>query len=147
MRVRDLMTPNPTVVTPEEPISHVARIMRDLNVGCVPVVEDKAEMRLRGVITDRDLVIRCLAERHFQDCKVGDHLTTASLDTVSPEADLAEVVALMERDQVRRILVTESGRLVGIVAQADLALKEGPQEPLVVEQMLERISAPAVPLP
>jgi len=147
MRVRDLMTPNPTVVTSEEPVSHVARIMRDLNVGCVPVVDDKAHMHLSGVITDRDLVIRCLAERHFRDCKVGEHMTTASLDTVSPDADAAEAVALMERDQLRRILVTESGRLVGIIAQADLALKEGPQEPLVVEQLLERISAPAVPLP
>jgi CBS domain-containing protein len=78
---------------------------------------------------------------------VGDHMTTAALDTVSPETDVAEVVALMERDQVRRILVTENGRLAGIIAQADLALKDGPLEPLVVEHVLERVSAPAVPLP
>jgi CBS domain-containing protein len=141
------MTPNPTVVTADDPLSHAARIMRDLNVGCVPVVDDKAHMHVTGVITDRDMVIRCLAERHFRDCRVGDHMTTAGIDTVPPEADVAEVVALMERDQVRRILVIEGGRLLGIIAQADLALKDGPREPLIVEEVLERVSAPAVRLP
>jgi CBS domain-containing protein len=121
--------------------------MRDLNVGCVPVVDDKAHMHVSGVITDRDMVIRCLAERHFRDCRVGDHMTTAGIDTVAADADVAEVVALMERDPVRRILVTDGGRLQGIIAQADLALKDGPREPLVVEEVLERVSAPAVRLP
>jgi CBS domain-containing protein len=146
MQARDLMTPNPQVVTANEPISRAARIMRDQNVGCVPVVDDRSRMRLSGVITDRDIVVRCIAERHFQDCRVGDHMTTDSLDTVRPQADVLEVSRLMERDQVRRILVTEHGRLVGIIAQADLALKEGPLEPLVVEHMLERISAPSLRL-
>jgi CBS domain-containing protein len=113
----------------------------------VPVVDDKVHMHLTGVVTDRDLVIRCMAERHFRDCRVGDHMTEAGLDTVSPDAEVAELVRLMERDQVRRVLVTDEGRLVGIVAQADLALKEGPIEPLVIEEVLERVSAPAVRLP
>ena len=147
MRARDLMTSNPTVVTADDPVSQAARIMRDLNVGCVPVVDDKAHMHVIGVITDRDLVIRCLAERHFRDCTVGDHMTRAGIDTVAPDADVAEVVALMERDQVRRILVIDGGRLLGIIAQADLALKDGPREPLVVEEVLERVSAPSVRLP
>jgi CBS domain-containing protein len=143
MNARDLMTPDPRVVTAEEPISRAAQIMRDLNVGCVPVVDDPAQMRVVGVLTDRDLVVRCLAERHFRDCKVGEHMTAVALDTVAPGADVADVVALMERDQVRRILVTDRGRLVGIIAQADLALKQGPLQPLVVEEVLERVSAPS----
>jgi CBS domain-containing protein len=136
------MTPVPRVVTADEPVSHAARIMRDLNVGCVPVVDDKAHLHPSGIITDRDLVVRCLAERHDRDCTVGDHMTAVGLATVTADADLAEVIQLMERNQVRRILVTEGGRLAGIIAQADLALKEGPLEPLVVEHMLEMVSAP-----
>jgi CBS domain-containing protein len=146
MKARDLMTKDPQALTPDQPISEAARTMRDLNVGCVPVVESRDGMRLTGVITDRDIVVRHLAERHAQDCRIGEHMTTDALDTVSPDADVAEVVRLMERDQVRRILVTENGRLVGIIAQADLALKDGPEEPLVVERVLERVSAPSVRL-
>jgi CBS domain-containing protein len=146
MLVNEIMTPTPRVVTPNDPISHAAQIMRDLDVGCVPVVDDRAHMHPVGVITDRDVVVRCVAERHFRDCRVGDHMTEAGLDTVSPASDVVEVIRLMERDQVRRVLVTDAGRLVGIVSQADLALKEGPLAPLVVERVLERVSAPAVPL-
>ena len=146
MRARDLMTANPQVVTADEPVSTAARIMRDLNVGCVPVVDDKAHMHLTGVLTDRDLVVRCMAERHQRDCRVADHMTTAGLATVDADADVAEVIRLMESNQVRRIQVLEGGRLAGIIAQADLALKEGPLEPLMVEHLLERVSAPAVPL-
>lgn len=146
MKAQDLMTPNPRVVTPDEPITHAARIMRDLDVGCVPVVDDRARMHLVGVITDRDLVVRCLVERHFRDCPVADHMTMEHLDTVSPDATVEEVMNLMERDQVRRILVTDEGRLVGIIAQADLALKQGSLEPLKVEEVLERISAPSTPV-
>ena len=141
MRARDLMTANPQVVTTDEPVSHAARIMRDLNVGCVPVVDDRAHLHPSGVLTDRDLVVRCLTERHQGDCRVGDHMTTGALATVTPDADALEVITLMERHQVRRVLVTENGRLVGIIAQADLALKDGPMEPLVVEHVLERVSA------
>lgn len=67
-----------------------------------------------------------------------DHLTQ-----VGPDADVLEVMRLMERDQVRRVLVVENGRLIGIIAPADLARKEGPREPLLVEELLERLSAPA----
>lgn len=142
MRARDLMTPNPRVVTGDTPLSEAARLMRDLNVGLIPVVDDLAHMHLRGVITDRDIVVRHVAERHPQDCRISDHMSAGRMDTVTPDADVSEVMALMERDQVRRILVAEGGRLVGIIAQADLALKEGRIEPLKVEEVLERVSAP-----
>jgi CBS domain-containing protein len=146
MRARDLMTPNPKVVTAEQRVSDAARIMRDENVGCVPVVEDLSSMRPAGVITDRDIAVRCVAESDFRDCPVTDHMTAGRLDRVTPDADAAEVMELMERDQLRRILVTEGDRLVGIIAQADLALKEGPEQPLMVEEVLERVSAPSEPL-
>ena len=144
MKARDLMTPDPRVVTGDTPVSDAARLMRDLNVGMIPVVDDLAHMHPRGVITDRDIVVRHVAERHPHDCRVDAHMSTGHLDTVAPDADVSELMALMEGEQVRRILVVEGGRLVGIVAQADLALKEGRVEPLRVEEVLERVSEPAV---
>ena len=147
MLARELMTRNPAVVTVKQRVSDAARIMRDLSVGCVPVVNDPSTMRLEGVITDRDITVRCTAERHLRDCPVIEHMSAGPLDTVDPDTDVSEVMELMERDQVRRVLVTEGGRLVGIIAQADLALKEGPLEPLKVEEVLERVSAPSMPLP
>ena len=143
MNARNLMTPNPQVVTGADTTRHAARLMRENNVGIVPVVDDLAHMHLRGVITDRDIAIRCVAEPPHGECLVERHMTTGHLGTVTPEADVAEVIRLMERDQVRRVMVTEGGRLVGVIAQADLALRDGPLQPLRVEAALERISAPA----
>lgn len=136
------MSSRPSVVTGDEPVAAAARTMRDRNVGMVPVVDDRAHLHLRGLITDRDIVVRCVAEHHPGECRVEDHMTTARLRTVTADADVSEVVSRMMEDQVRRILVTEGGRLIGVIAQADLALKAGPLEPLRVEEALERISAP-----
>jgi CBS domain-containing protein len=144
MSARALMTADPAVVTGEETVRRAAQVMRDRGVGLVPVVDDRAHMHLRGVITDRDIAIRCAAEWHGGDCRVEDHMTIGHLDTVPAEASAAEVIHLMERDQVRRVLVTDCGRLVGVISQADLALKTGPLEPLRVEALLERISAPPI---
>lgn len=143
MKARDLMTPHPHVVTPDDPVSRAAVIMRDHDVGVLPVVDDLSGMRLRGVITDRDIVVRCTAAKHWPDCAVADHMTLGPLDTVSPAADAHEVMELMKEDRVRRVLVTEGERLVGVIAQADLARREGPVEPVEVVTVLERISEPA----
>jgi CBS domain-containing protein len=143
MKARDLMTSNPEAVTPDEPIQRAAEIMRDRNVGSVPVVEDREGMRLRGIVTDRDLAIRYIAAGRVGECRVGEVMTSSGLDTVTPEADEGEVLELMMRDQVRRIPVVEAGdRLVGIIAQADLAVRLGPREPREIEAVLERISEP-----
>jgi CBS domain-containing protein len=70
-------------------------------------------------------------------------MTARNIDTVTPDADIGEVIAMMEQERVRRIpVVDEAKRLVGIIAQADLALKLGPIEPLEVEKVLERVSEP-----
>lgn len=140
MSARALMTPFPVVVTGEDNVRQAARLMRDRDIGLLPVVDDRAHMHLRGVITDRDIVIRCVAEHHGGDCRVEQHMTWGHLDTVTADASTLEVIQLMERDQVRRVMVTDGGRLVGVIAQADVALKAGPMEPLRVEALLERIS-------
>ncbi len=143
MKARDLMTARPLVVTPDEPLVDAARVMRDLDVGAVPVVDDPRGMHLLGVITDRDMAVRCLAAGHTGECTVGEHMTPAPLRTVEPSAGVGEVMAVMKEHRLRRVLVTDGGRLVGIIAQADLARREGLVEPLAVEAVLEAVSEPA----
>lgn len=146
MHARDIMTQNPQVVTPNDPVERAAAIMRDRNVGAVPVVDDRTHRHLVGVLTDRDIVIRCVAPKHGAGCTVSDHMTHDRLDTVLPDDDVSKVLGLMERDQVRRIPVVDAdNRLEGIIAQADIATKLGPSQPLKVEGLLERVSAGEVP--
>jgi CBS domain-containing protein len=139
---RDLMTPNPHVVTGCDPICDVARLMRDFDIGMIPIVDDAAHRHPRGVITDRDLAIRCLAERQAWDRPVEEFMTAGHLESVSPDAGVQEVMQRMTHNRIRRLLVVENGRLVGVIAQADLLLRQGPRDPLRVEQVLERISEP-----
>ena len=140
MKARDLMAPYPAVVTGGDPLSRAAEIMRDRNVGMVPVVDDPLAMHLLGVITDRDIAVRCVAPRHGGRCSVGAHLTAGPLATVEPDTDVREVMEQMKVHQVRRLPVVAGGRLVGVVALADLARLEGPLDPLEVESVVERVS-------
>ncbi|HEX7051624.1 MAG TPA: CBS domain-containing protein [Longimicrobiales bacterium] len=144
MKARDLMTPNPEFVTSDDSLTQAARIMRDVDVGIVPVVDDPMSMRVMGVITDRDIAVRHVAEGHQQECRVADHMTSGQIDCVSPDADEDEVLERMEREQIRRLpVVEEDNRLVGIIAQADLATR-GVKEKKVGE-VVERISEPGEP--
>ena len=142
MQARDIMTADPVAVTPDDTVARAAEIMRDTDVGIVPVVDDLAGRRLRGVITDRDIAIRHVAERHTDDCTVASHMST-DIAAATPDEDVNTVMARMRLGQVRRIPVVADGeRLVGIIAQADLATELGPRDPERVETTLERISEP-----
>ncbi len=144
MLARDAMTANPVVAIPEESIARAAEIMRDFDVGALPVVADRQSLRLVGMLTDRDVTVRCLAAHHTGACRVRDHMTTGSLVTADPGESLDALLARMERAQVRRVPVLQpDGRLVGIVAQADVAMRLGPESPAAIEELLERISEPA----
>jgi len=102
-----------------------AEIMRDSDVGVVPVVEDHSTMRLAGIVTDRDIAVRVVAEgRNSNEIRTRD-VMSSGLSTVDAEADVDEVMDLMKRNQVRRIPVVEGERLVGIIAQADIATDLG----------------------
>ncbi len=146
MKARDLMTENPEFVTPDDPITRAAQIMRDIDVGIVPVVDSPESRKLQGVITDRDIAIRHVAEGHTRECRVRDEMTSGRIDTVRPDTDEEEVLRLMERDQVRRLpVVDENDRLVGIIAQADIATRLGRDKPEEVEKLVEKISEPGQP--
>jgi CBS domain-containing protein len=149
VRARDLMTENPEVVTPDATLAEAARLMRDLDVGIVPVVTDLDTSILQGVITDRDITIRAAAEgKDMNSSRVADFMTR-EVETVSEGASVREVFSVMKREQVRRVPVTDtSGRLVGIIAQADLAVDYAgldTEREAEVEEVIERISEPARP--
>jgi CBS domain-containing protein len=119
--VRDAMTQDPRSIGASASVVEAARLMREQHIGSLPVTEDE---RLVGMITDRDIATRVVAESAVPEAtSVGD-VYSRDLISVEPDKDLDEALKLMVRHQVRRLPVVESGRLVGMVAQADIALKE-----------------------
>jgi CBS domain-containing protein len=115
------MTDDPRSIGAAESVVEAARLMRDEHIGSLPVTEDE---RLVGMITDRDITTRVVAEGAVPETmSVGD-VYSRDLISVEPNNDLEEALQLMARHQVRRLPVVENGRLVGMVAQADIALKE-----------------------
>ena len=120
MKARDIMTSNVECVTREDNLTRAAEIMRDNDVGAVPVVDDRKSMRLVGVITDRDITVRHVAGDNSDQCRVGDHMS-GNLHSVRPDDDVDRVLETMKTHQVRRVPVVEGDRIVGIIAQADIA--------------------------
>lgn len=136
-RVENVMTANPRSVDPDTDVGEAARILRDENVGSLPVVRDG---RVTGIVTDRDLAIRVLAEgRDPGSTRVAD-VVSGDPVTVRADQDLDEALRLMAHHQLRRLVVVEEGdRLVGILAQADVALT-GDEER--AGEVVEEISRP-----
>jgi CBS domain-containing protein len=119
--VRDAMTADPRSIGASASVVEAARLMREQHIGSLPVTEDD---RLVGMITDRDITTRVVAESAVpKTTSVGD-VYSRDLISVEPNSDLEEALRLMARHQVRRLPVVENDRLVGMVAQADIALKE-----------------------
>ena len=120
MNIREVMTPNPRFVAPGESIQEAARIMRDEDTGAIPVVENG---RILGMVTDRDIVIRAVAEGARLDKPVRD-IISGDVVCATPEMSTREASTLMSEHQIRRLPVVEDDRLVGIVSLGDLAVKE-----------------------
>ena len=132
--VQDLMTRNPCSIDADKSVTYAAKMLRDEDVGLAPIVEGD---RLDGTVTDRDITIRVVAEgKDPESTKVKD-IASINLVTVDPRQDLDEALQLMAKHQVRRLPVTEEGgRLVGLVAQADIARSVGDKQTgRVVEQI------------
>lgn len=120
--VRDVMTSNPRSIEPSTTVTEAARLMKSEDIGSVPIVDGD---QLVGVVTDRDIVIRVVAETKDPQSTTAGEIASRDLVTVDPEQDLDEALRLMAQHQVRRLPVAEEdGRLVGILAQADVA-REG----------------------
>jgi CBS domain-containing protein len=142
-KARDLMTENPSCITPEATAQEAAHMMDDQDVGSLPVVEGGSN-RLVGIITDRDLAIRVLARGESGNLPVSDVMSKKDLACVRSEDDIDTVEKLMVRYQVRRIPVVDSqDRVVGVIAQADLARERRELGEKDVAKVVEKISEPA----
>jgi CBS domain-containing protein len=140
MRIEEVMTRDPKCVTPESPASEAACIMKEEDVGIVPVV-DQGSRRLVGVVTDRDLAVRLVAQGRDAETSVREIMSGGELATCRPEEELDCAMETMANEQVRRIpIVDERGTLVGILAQADVVRKAADDRK--AEETVERISEP-----
>ena len=142
MKAQDIMSKDPMCVTPDTPLVEAARIMKTENIGVVPVVESTGSKRLVGVLTDRDIAIRAVAEgRNGATTSVG-HVMSSDVRTSAASDSVEDVMELMGREQVRRIpIVDESGALVGIIAQADIVIEA--RDNRKAERTVEQISQPS----
>jgi CBS domain-containing protein len=138
LTAQEIMTRNPRTVRRDSPLRDAAQIMKDENVGIVPVVDEGA--RLVGVLTDRDVVVRAFAdERQPTSFRVSDVMTD-DVEAVTPEESIHEIIELMGRKQIRRVpVVDREDRLLGIIAMADIANRAEQDEEL--QAALERISS------
>ena len=124
MLARDIMTRDPACCTPTASVQEAAKLMKQHDCGCIPVVDDSESKHLLGVITDRDLACRGIAEGLGTATAV-ETLMSRDPACCSPDSEIAEIERIMAGRQVRRVPVTDGeGCCVGIVAQADLALAE-----------------------
>jgi CBS domain-containing protein len=121
MKLRDVMTPNPRTLESTATVQDAARVMRDEDTGVVPIVENGKPV---GLITDRDIVVRGVADGAEPTRPVRE-LATDTLVTAEPDMSTGEAAELMGQHQVRRLLVCEGDRLVGVASIGDIAVKEG----------------------
>jgi CBS domain-containing protein len=140
MKVKDIMTGEPRSLTPESTAREAAQLMKEMDAGVVPVVESSSSKKLVGVVTDRDLAIRVVADGRDSSVRIADVMSAGKLSTCAPTDEVDRVMETMSREQVRRIpIVDERGSLVGIVAQADIVRKANDRK---AEQTVEDISQP-----
>lgn len=141
MKCMEMMTPEPACCVPADSAARVAALMRSANVGSIPVCLDDSSKRLIGIVTDRDLALKVVAEGK-------DPNGIQAADVMSPQPvacreddDARSAIEAMERHQVRRIPVVDgTGRLRGIIAQADVAIRYGHFERTA--QVIHKVSAP-----
>ena len=141
MKIHDIMTKDPSCVTPEASVREAAQVMKKEDVGIVPVIEGQSGRRLVGVVTDRDIAIRCIADGKDGTCRVRDVMSTDGLATCRESDDVDNLMSAMRTEKVRRIpIVDERGSLVGIVSQADVLRKTSDTNR--AGETVERISEP-----
>ena len=144
MLASEIMTRDPQVVFETDPLWRAAELMRYHTIGCVPVLSDEETRDLVGILTDRDIAVRCVARKHGINCLTCDHMTARPLRTVTLRERIEDVMRVMEEHHVHHVPVLgDDGALVGIISEHDLLRRCGHRNPLLVERSLERMSAPA----
>ena len=139
MMVKDVMTPDPACCTSDTGLQEVAKMMLDNDCGCIPVVESQESKKPVGMLTDRDITLRTVAEgKNPLQMKASDIMTVNAV-TVTPETTLEECCDLMEENLIRRVaVVDENGSCCGMVAQADVAINADEARTAEVVQEVSR---------
>jgi CBS domain-containing protein len=141
MKIRDVMTTDVESAELDSTIEQIAAMMRDGDVGAIPVLDDG---ELCGILTDRDIVVRCIAEGNDPSETTVEDILSENLKTVSPNQDTEQAARLMAELQVRRLPVVEKGQLVGMVSIGDLAVKSDTDEGRIgrtLEEVSEGVKA------
>jgi CBS domain-containing protein len=144
--IQDVMTPSPTWCSPEDTVDAAARLMVDCDCGAIPVVDDPRTLRPIGIITDRDISCRLVAKGLNPITCTVKEVMTPDPATLHVDLTLHECAKAMEQLQIRRMLIVDDrGKLIGIVAQADLALasKREPALEHDLAELVEAVSEPA----
>ena len=142
MKIKDCMTKNVISVGASEPVAVAARLMSRYNPGALPV--QNADGRLCGMVTDRDVVLRCVAARRdAEHMRVGEMMSTGIL-AVEASEDISRAAQMMSRAQLRRLPVTQNGKLTGMLSMADLARRG--EYSMETAQCMESICSPLVRL-
>jgi CBS domain-containing protein len=129
MNIENIMTRKPAFCTLNTSLHDVAQMMADNDCGCIPVMEDENSRMPIGMITDRDIVLRTIAHNKNPLNMIAGEIMTDDVFSVTPEASVEESCKIMERNHIRRLaVVNDKGDLVGMLAQADIALAAPPQE-------------------
>lgn len=140
MQVREIMTPDPEVMRPDATVAEVARKMRDLDVGDIPIMGDG---EIVGIVTDRDIAIRAVAEGVDPSSKQVADIMSKGVKTVNADEQTDQAVKVMEGEQIRRLpVVDQSGKLVGIVSLGDLAVAKDKR---TAGEAIKEVSKPAEP--
>ena len=122
MKVEDIMTSQVIGISPEESVEVAARTLAHYNIGALPVCS--ADGKLCGMVTDRDLVIRCMAANRLPGQTKVRQVMTSRVLSVQPEMDTGVAAHLMGREQIRRLPVTRDGKLCGMISLGDIACRE-----------------------
>ena len=139
MKCKEIMTKDPVCCLPDDEVQKAAELMKDEDVGVIPIIEDEDTKTLLGIVTDRDLALRVVAEgRDIASTRIKDVMTTGAV-SCRPDDDLQKALDAMEENQVRRIPVIDSNqKLIGIISQADVATRLA--EPKKTAEVVEEIS-------
>jgi CBS domain-containing protein len=141
-KCQDIMTKDPFCCVPTDSTQRAAQLMRDRNVGAILICDSEETKRLVGIVTDRDLALRVVAEGCDPKTTCIGDVMTRQVFTCRPEDDVEKALELMERHQVRRIpVVDQQNRIVGIITQGDIATRLG--NPQKVAEVVIEVSKPS----
>lgn len=142
MKVKEIMTKDPACCTTDSSLQEAAKMMKDNDCGCIPVVESKDSGKPVGVITDRDICCRTVAEgKNPLNLTVGDAMTS-NVETIKADSSVEDCCNLMEEKQIRRVVVVDdNGGCCGIVAQADIAINANEHKTAEVVQEVSKTSS------